>query len=80
MILLEGSGLDEPTSQIVLQDVTILLMKTGGKDELLTNMLKTLAAKFMELELDEESFNLGCQYLQVVATIADAKLVHAFVD
>ena len=80
MILLEGSGLDEPTSQIVLQDVTILLMKTGGKDELLTNMLKTLAAKFMELELDEESFNLGCQYLQVVATIADATLVHAFVD
>ena len=80
MMLLEGSGLDEPTSQIVLQDVTILLMKTGGKDELLTNMLKTLAAKFMELELDEESFNLGCQYLQVVATIADAKLVHAFVD
>lgn len=80
MILLEGSGLDEPTSQIVLQDVTILLMKTGGKDELMTNMFKALAGKFMELELEEESFNYGCQYLQVVAAIADAKLVYAFVD
>ena len=80
MQLLEGTGLDEPTAQIVLQDVTILLMKTGGKEELMTNMLKMLAGKFMELELEEESFNLGCQYLQMVATIADAKLVHAFVD
>ena len=80
MQLLEGTGLDEPTAQIVLQDVTILLMKTGGKEELMTNMLKMLAGKFLELELEEESFNLGCQYLHLVAAIADAKLVHSFVD
>lgn len=80
MALLEGTGLDEPTSQIVLQDVTILLLKTGGKDELMNNMLKALAGKFMELELEEESFNLGCQYLQVVAAMGDATLVHNFVE
>ena len=63
----------------------MLLVKTAGKDsvetsELVTNMLKALAGKFMEIELKEESFDLGCQYLQLLAIIANPKIVASFVE